>query len=414
MSVHHNTAGTFAGGVLVSEGSSFTLESGEIHHNSTDHSQGSGGGIFVDAGAHFTMTGGDVYENSSANGAGIIYTYPYDEQDVVERGSFEVLAGSIRGNQASDIGGGIYIGSEFATVNMGDVYVAENHATYGGGMYACPTGNTIVEVTNGAAFVDNTATEFGSMFFKATSSNLFYMQTRMLGGGRVHVYNDYPKYQPGDAELPPSGFQNVSGQLLFHTEVSADDAALAQQEAKIFVEDNGAFYGGGIANNGLMVLGTRDSSNQLTVTKEWKGDAPDVELDVQLVREGAQSVVLESFTLSEDNDWTQDFADLPGEFTYRVNEIAVDGYTATYENTTQGRHITITITNTPTSSPTEPPAPPETAVPPAEVHADPAVVNPLAVTGSNGMPGLVAAGLVALIAGLAITILARRRMASMR
>ena len=65
-------------------------------------------------------------------------------------------------------------------------------------------------------------------------------------------------------------------------------------------------------------------------------------------------VVVDSVVLSEANDWTYTFTNLPaydenGEFTYTVEEVAYSGYTASYTTSEDGS-ITITKDGSPPCS----------------------------------------------------------------
>lgn len=83
----------------------------------------------------------------------------------------------------------------------------------------------------------------------------------------------------------------------------------------------------------------------ITVRKVWNTDASTKISDsvtVQLLRDG---VVIETVTLSEENDWQVTFTDLPGSDAYTIREVDVPpGFTATY----QQNAYTFTVTNTST------------------------------------------------------------------
>ena len=411
-SISGNTAHSDGGAVVVAPGGSFVLADGDVSDNVCEGGTG-GGAFYIDAGAHFKMTGGAIRDNQAVDGSGggILYTYAEDSQALVESGSFEVYAGSFTGNYATGAGGALFISSEYAHTELTDVYIAENSAQAGGGLYVCPTGDVEFYVTNGTAIVENTASYAGSMLDKRDGGT-YSMDDRILGGGRQYIYADpnSDRYQPGRPELDPSAYQGVSGPLLLHADASPESIALARAEAKVLVTGNSAgVVGGGIGNNGVLVFGKRGLDKTLTVVKKWEGEIPEnIVLDIDLIRVDASGneVVLETFPLSEDNGWTFEGGSLPGEYSYRVEEkTQVPGYTVEYVESEQGTLVTIEIHNKAIAPPPEeeedppggeePPGdaktPPGEEEPPGEVSTPPEspanLGNPLALAqaGDSGL-----------------------------
>ncbi|MBO5564923.1 MAG: Cna B-type domain-containing protein [Lachnospiraceae bacterium] len=263
--------------------------------------------------------------------------------------------------------------------------VASNRFAIGGGFWACPTGSTQININGGWAVYDNRATgESG----KAAGDDIFvadpyygYTTTlteRMLGGGVIEYYEDggsvydiwrganYHYGLPGytvryvDAE-DPVRFDYVTDYrrgLAVHSVTSAESIRLAESLATVILEGNTATRGGGIATNGKVVIGDREYREyELTVNKEWIAATKDADkkpVEVQLLIDG---IVIETVTLSADNDWTHTFTGLPnptydenGVSNFRIVEVVPDGYRLvqqiTKESTSGNVIVTeVTITN---------------------------------------------------------------------
>ena len=242
--------------------------------------------------------------------------------------------------------------SPYNEIKMNNVYIIENQASYGGGLYDCPTGQTELYITNGSAFIDNTATVAGNFLYKVDSENQFYISSRILGGGKQSLFNDFnPRYQSDDTPLEDSEFQHVDGQLLFHNEISQRNKTLAKEQAGLIIEGNSAeMTGGGIANNGSLIIGDKNADKTVSISKFWEGKLTDIptSIIIDLIRiDGyGNEISLETVELNEGNDWKYSFEELPGEFNYTVKEHEVAGFKTNYETTVNGNIIQIKITNT--------------------------------------------------------------------
>lgn len=155
------------GGIASVDGGTLTMEGGSVTAN---YSKEAGGGIYAgfwDKKIQFTMTGGTIAGNESLNGEG---------------GGLRIAGGNNPGMQAkieaspnSKIyitnnktmtgvdcerggdwrGGGVFI-QKGGKLNIFKTLITNNLAGgWGGGVGACPTGETIVSHSNGAAIYDN-------------------------------------------------------------------------------------------------------------------------------------------------------------------------------------------------------------------------------------------------------------------
>lgn len=357
-SVDNNVANVWGAGINVLNGGSFYLNDGEIHHNRQLHNDATGGGIYVEEGGNFTMNNGKIHHNIAGGGAGITIGHPNDQG--IDVSQININAGEIYDNQAvSDYGygGGIFIASPHPVINMTDLYVADNSAVYGGGIYNCPTSDTKNYITSGSIFVNNTASSGGNFFYSAVpavgyENRDFYISDRVLGGGLQNLYKDFsPRYLSGDQPLESSTYQYVNSQLLLHNEImDSSTIELAKAEAKILIYNNSAgIAGGGITNNAFLTIGEKNAEKTLKIKKEWKVETNQIPeaIEVQLIRldENNNEVDLEILTLTKGSDWSATLNDLPGNYSYKVKEVNADQYDVAYNEMVNGREITITITN---------------------------------------------------------------------
>lgn len=163
----NRTGNAVSGGGIYMTGGSAVMSGGSIHHNASTW----GGGIHITNGAVFTMTGGEIHDNEAIKqyGGGV---------SVNIQGTFIMNGGSIYKNTAADtgcIGGGVFVGqSSYVAgtptdwckfiMNSGDIY--ENEAYFGGGVSAAYNG--IVEMNDGT-IRENSAVGGGGVSIHAPS-----------------------------------------------------------------------------------------------------------------------------------------------------------------------------------------------------------------------------------------------------
>jgi len=155
---------TAEGTVYVDGNGTFTMNGGEISHN-THHG---GGGVFVEGGT-FNMLGGIIAFNN-ANGSGSSVSYAGGGVNVMS-GTFNMLGGEIKNNIASRNGGGVYVYSNGTftingTFTMSGGKISGNTAYEGGGVYIrgpfTMSGGAIYGVDAPSEYAPNTATSTSS------------------------------------------------------------------------------------------------------------------------------------------------------------------------------------------------------------------------------------------------------------
>ena len=130
--ISQNTAsygGDAGGGVYIVSGC-FTMKNGAISGNNA--SAGHGGGVHVCSGASFRLEGGQIENNTAKHWAG----------GVCNKGTFEMIGGTISKNAANNGGGG-GVSSAGTAIITGGTITQNTATTHGGGFYDGGTGGNV-------------------------------------------------------------------------------------------------------------------------------------------------------------------------------------------------------------------------------------------------------------------------------
>lgn len=159
------------GGIASVDGGTLTMEGGSVTAN---YSKEAGGGIYAgfwDKKIRFTMTGGTIAGNESLNGEGgglriaggnnpgmpaKIEASPNSKIYITNNKTMTGVDRELGGKRGGDWGGGGVFVQKGGRLNIFKTLITNNLAGgWGGGVGACPTGETIVSHSNGAAIYDN-------------------------------------------------------------------------------------------------------------------------------------------------------------------------------------------------------------------------------------------------------------------
>ena len=359
----HTSKGSDAGSgaVHVESNAEFTMEGGSIKNNKGVMGAGVcvvDGNLQIGASEYKTaliMNGGEISGNAGLTGGGI-YSYSNGVQ---------LNAGTISNNTASNIGGGIYSEgntSHYSTLYMKNALITGNTARQGGGMWFCPTGETAVYVSEGAALYGNKAKDsdagkaagddFVFSSVEGDASHPATLANRMLGGGSVTWLKDGSVYMSAGGAVYPSTSESVPryGQEGASTEpvlvngatsclalkaipFSEEMKDLARSEAKLVITGNTADKGGGVGANGGIVIG-EEGETSVKVVKQWAGDSEADRPRSVTVKLLSNGMAIDSAELSADNGWKHEFTGLPvkdskgTQYAYTVEEVQVAGYTS--------------------------------------------------------------------------------------
>ena len=333
-------------GVYVQQNAEFTMNNGEISGNEVD--SGQGGGVCVACGwervagtpgwnidlfsryypAAFTMNGGTISNNRAMmnkeygdNGCGGgVY---------VASNCVTLKGGLIENNVAEKQGGGVYVGATPYILKIHNAVVKENHATVlGGGLWACPTGDVGLFVTNGGALYDNSSDGAGDDLVSVKSlakKHALTLADRILGGGQVLWYRDggvdnnsilgYPddslRYGVDGATAPLNPINECTESVALKTLMSDGAKSAAMEVSTLLIRGNESQRGGGIGTNGGIILGDEQEYDYtLQVKKTWTDAEDEQKIPVTVYLKLGEHV-LDSIELNETNSWTGTFTGLP-------------------------------------------------------------------------------------------------------
>ena len=284
--LQNNKAAQFGSGILANNRVNITMEDGAIIRNNTNSNYELGGGILIGNGSTFTMNGGEISGNTANGGGGVaiigstmvmnngtisnnstyrtsgqgsygagVYVADYanssggDTLFTATPASFEMNGGTITGNTALDYGGGVLTfpqRSQKITININNGEISGNKVTEGsGGAVAAFFGETELNI-NGGTLTKNSALNNGGGVFLWQATNV------TISGGTISENK-----------------ASAGGGVCLYT-----DSAVTQTGGSI--ENNVANVGGGVCGGTYTMTGgvIKDNNNSLTETERLaaKGD----------------------------------------------------------------------------------------------------------------------------------------------
>lgn len=282
------------GGIACTHSGTLTMTGGSVTAN---YSKEAGGGIY--AGFHnqpiikFSMTGGTIAGNESVNaeGGGLristgttgdIGTKPGTSNKIYITNN-KTMTGKSRGGDWG--GGGVFVQKD-GKLNIVRTLITDNEAGgWGGGIGACPTGETIVSHSNGAAIYNNTDnglsdhmsaggngknedsnSDYITKDFKEAGHKDFFLVRKndsnktvavvlgkMLGGGSAGWQGTCDK-----TKITIDANGGAEAKYMFGLEAHPTDEAVekAQLAATTIISGNYSYtHGGGIMTNGDLTVG---------------------------------------------------------------------------------------------------------------------------------------------------------------
>lgn len=290
------------GGIASTNGGKLTMTGGSVTAN---YSHEAGGGIY--AGFYskdgskditFEMTGGKIAGNiadnaeggglriaGGENGHGTLALISAGENSRIYITHNKTMTGSNEGRKKGDWGGGGVFIQQGGKLNIVKTLITNNEAGgWGGGVGACPTGETIVSYSNGAAIYNNKDNDgkncsggghgknedsqedyIKSPFKDAGHKDFFLVRNKdhanstiaavlgkMLGGGSAGWKGTCDRKE---ITIDPNG--GAEAKYMFGLEAHPTDEAktAAQNAATTVISGNYSFtHGGGIMTNGGLVV----------------------------------------------------------------------------------------------------------------------------------------------------------------
>ena len=283
----NNTHG--GGGIALANGTTMNMSGGYVTGN---YSSLAGGGIYAgffagDGGVNFSMTGGTIASNCARYGEGGGLRIGGGTHGVI-RATDRVYITNNKTLTTDDWGGGGIFVQQNGNLSVLDALITNNKADgFGGGVGACPTGETLIVNEDGAAIYGNTAkgvqmsgggngktydttlaktsevftkngyADYFCVRGKNDANNYISLVTGLMAGGGAANWKGSCDEQP--VSIGPSGY--AAAKYLFGLNAHPDEAAKTQavSAAKVIITGNySGVHGGGIMTNGGLILGRKE------------------------------------------------------------------------------------------------------------------------------------------------------------
>ena len=292
----NNTHG--GGGIALANSSVMNMTGGYVTGN---YSGLAGGGIyagFFDHNVRFTMSGGTIASNCAELGEGGGLRIAGGTNGVIQATNKVYITNNITNSNNDWGGGGIFV-QEKGNLSIVNSLITNNSAGgFGGGVGACPTGETLIVNQDGAAIYENRASgtnmsgggnnktydstlaqtstafmkndgykDYFCVRGKNDANNYISLVTGLMAGGGAANWKGSCDEQP--VSIGPSGY--AAAKYLFGLNAHPDDAAKAQavDAAKVMITGNySGVHGGGIMTNGGLILGDPGETKVVTATPE--------------------------------------------------------------------------------------------------------------------------------------------------
>lgn len=376
----NNTHG--GGGIALANSSVMNMTGGYVTGN---YSGLAGGGIyagFFDHNVRFTMSGGTIAGNCAELGEGGGLRIAGGTNGVIQATNKVYITNNITNSNNDWGGGGIFV-QEKGNLSIVNSLITNNSAGgFGGGVGACPTGETLVVNQDGAAIYENRASgtnmsgggnnktydstlaQASEVFKQNGYADYFCVRARdgangpislvtglMAGGGAANWTGSCDE-QP--VSIGPSGY--AAAKYLFGLNAHPDGAAKSQavNAAKVIITGNHSnIHGGGIMTNGGLILGRKeeivtatpalDITGTKTLLKDGAAQESGRDFHFLLKNSAGEEVgtatadaATGQFTISPNVQYTQ-----AGTYTYTLSEVNDNRPGITYDTNVHTIQVTI-------------------------------------------------------------------------
>lgn len=376
----NNTHG--GGGIALANSSVMNMTGGYVTGN---YSGLVGGGIYAGFFGHnvrFTMSGGTIAGNCAELGEGGGLRIAGGTNGVIQATNKVYITNNITNSNNDWGGGGIFV-QEKGNLSIVNSLITNNSAGgFGGGVGACPTGETLVVNQDGAAIYENRASgtnmsgggnnktydstlaQTSEVFTRNGYADYFCVRARdgangpislvtglMAGGGAANWTGSCDE-QP--VSIGPSGY--AAAKYLFGLDAHPDGAAKSQavNAAKVIITGNHSnIHGGGIMTNGGLILGRKEEivtatpALDITGTKALlkDGAAQESGRDFHFLLKNSTGeevgtatadAATGQFTISPNVQYTQ-----AGTYTYTLSEVNDNRPGITYDTNVHTIQVTI-------------------------------------------------------------------------
>ena len=377
----NNTHG--GGGIALANSSVMNMTGGYVTGN---YSGLAGGGIYAGFFGHnvgFTMSGGTIAGNCAEYGEGGGLRIAGGTNGVIQATNKVYITNNITNSNNDWGGGGIFVQEKGNLSIMNALITGNTAGGFGGGVGACPTGETLIVNQDGAAIYENRASgtnmsgggnnktydstlaQTSEIFTRNGYADYFCVRARdgangpislvtglMAGGGAANWTGSCDE-QP--VSIGPSGY--AAAKYLFGLDAHPDGAAKSQavNAAKVIITGNHSnIHGGGIMTNGGLILGdpggkvvTATPELDITGTKALLKDGvkQNEGLNFQFkltdsegkeVGTATSDAATGQFSISPDVQYSQ-----TGTHTYTLSEVKGDRAGVTYDTNVHTIQVTV-------------------------------------------------------------------------
>lgn len=377
----NNTHG--GGGIALANSSVMNMTGGYVTGN---YSGLAGGGIYAGFFGHnvgFTMSGGTIAGNCAEYGEGGGLRIAGGTNGVIQATNKVYITNNITNSNNDWGGGGIFVQEKGNLSIMNALITGNTAGGFGGGVGACPTGDTLLVNQDGAAIYENRASgtnmsgggnnktydstlaQTSEIFTRNGYADYFCVRARdgangpislitglMAGGGAANWTGSCDE-QP--VSIGPSGY--AAAKYLFGLNAHPDGAAKSQavNAAKVIITGNHSnIHGGGIMTNGGLILGdpggkvvTATPELDITGTKALLKDGvkQNEGLNFQFkltdsegkeVGTATSDAATGQFSISPDVQYSQ-----TGTHTYTLSEVKGDRAGVTYDTNVHTIQVTV-------------------------------------------------------------------------
>lgn len=376
----NNTHG--GGGIALANSSVMNMTGGYVTGN---YSGLAGGGIYAGFFGHnvrFTMSGGTIAGNCAELGEGGGLRIAGGTNGVIQATNKVYITNNITNSNNDWGGGGIFVQEKGNLSIMNALITGNTAGGFGGGVGACPTGETLIVNKDGAAIYGNEASGTNmsgggnnktydstlalnsTVFMSKGYADYFCVRkkeganapislvTGLMAGGGAANWTGSCDEQP--VSIGPSGY--AAAKYLFGLDAHPDGAAKSQavNAAKVIITGNHSnIHGGGIMTNGGLILGRKEEivtatpALDITGTKALlkDGAAQESGRDFHfLLKNSAGEEVgtatadaaTGQFTISPNVQYTQ-----AGTYTYTLSEVNDNRPGITYDTNVHTIQVTI-------------------------------------------------------------------------